>query len=790
MKTTLPEDKKFGQRFTHNDANAVKAAITELDGNISNINSLNLWIPKDAVATKAALVTTYSAPAKNWAAMVLADGYVYINDGLGALEANWVNSGQKQFPVDVALKEDLFQKVSDYSVRFRKNKQLTYDPATSKLKVIGSDSVKPSDLEIFSIIVDGVYYTINGAVNTEQNISVADSHCQICIPKSLTNISLGLSDFVTFDDTIDHSSTHIKLAHIIYNDGLTSYIIKDYRNIYIGVRDKFISLETKLTRKGIFNGDIIFRMNKYLTYDPTSMKLKVIGSNSAFPSDPEIFTLKYDELYYRVVGLPGDERQLLGVSGNTQIYIPKSVSDPSNVTLSDLVIFIDAIDRSSTHIKLAHITYNDGITSNIIKDLRGIYNPIELERLKIDVHSSIDSYNFSQDVIVGGNIGEDGILASYPGRSALFFRLSKIGVANNISGCTILAYQWYSSMPEYISGTNSLGRTSTNTPPETASHCGLTILAEHTDIIIESIEDTTKSILVRGASLNNSIGENCFANGLRSELKILGFGNSFMRNSVHYLSAIAKGANVNLTVGNLYTGGTNLNDHLSAMINNSSDYVWNKYKEGVNTESLAYQTARYGLSSERWDVVILHQYTPWTQPFEPYLNEVIKKIIDILGYCPKFYLNSTWAGHEDYVQEQYGFATETLMWQYMLTANQIACEDSGIMLNSIIPTGTSIQNARTLSYADSYNRFVNSETDWHHLNPAGGFIAACTIYEKIIYPLNSIHCDATTFRILDSTSMPPTETIETGILVTNTNYLSMCKCVIDAIENPNVITNQ
>jgi len=105
MNTPLYADKKFQEKFTHKDANAVKSAITELDGNISNINTLNLWIPKNAVATKAALVTTYAAPAKNWAAMVLADGYVYINDGLGALEANWVNSGQKAFPVDIILKK-------------------------------------------------------------------------------------------------------------------------------------------------------------------------------------------------------------------------------------------------------------------------------------------------------------------------------------------------------------------------------------------------------------------------------------------------------------------------------------------------------------------------------------------------------------------------------------------------------------------------------------------------------------------------------------------------------------
>ncbi|MCO1498281.1 hypothetical protein, partial [Limosilactobacillus reuteri] len=39
--------------------------------------------------------------------MALDDGYIYVNDGLGALAANWVNSGQKAFPVDVASKSDI-----------------------------------------------------------------------------------------------------------------------------------------------------------------------------------------------------------------------------------------------------------------------------------------------------------------------------------------------------------------------------------------------------------------------------------------------------------------------------------------------------------------------------------------------------------------------------------------------------------------------------------------------------------------------------------------------------------
>lgn len=84
----------------------IDSKISEVDSRIDGINSLNLWIPKNAVPTKADLVTSYVYAVKNWAAMVEADGYIYVNDGLGNTIDNWVNSGQKAFPEDVVEKSD------------------------------------------------------------------------------------------------------------------------------------------------------------------------------------------------------------------------------------------------------------------------------------------------------------------------------------------------------------------------------------------------------------------------------------------------------------------------------------------------------------------------------------------------------------------------------------------------------------------------------------------------------------------------------------------------------------
>lgn len=412
--------------------------------------------------------------------------------------------------------------------------------------------------------------------------------------------------------------------------------------------------------------------------------------------------------------------------------------------------------------------------------------------------SILDGKDYNNYVIEHSNISADGIISTFfkvpitADRETVFYKLGDIGVPSTISGCSILAYVWYSGFPDYVMGSNCISRTTTNVPPSNARY-GALILSGHTNIVItsnESIDTLKAKINILGSAINNSVGENSFANGVRSNLKILGYGNSFMRNSVAYLSAIAKGCGVNLVVGNLYTGGTELQDHYVALVNNSAVYEWHKYVEGVETEREGHKTPLDGLLEERWDAIIVHQYIPWQYPFEPTLNKFLKLIIEKIGYTPKIYINSTWAGSLDGNETYYGYETEAEMWEAMLTYVKGACADAGVQEFSIIPTGTAIQNARTLSWADDYNRFVNASPDLHHLNPAGGFIAACTLYQKIVALLNGVSCNQTTFRITTPTAMPPDTNVQAGIVVTDDNYAALCKCAIDAVNRPYIVTQQ
>jgi hypothetical protein len=551
--------------------------------------------------------------------------------------------------------------------------------------------------------------------------------------------------------------------------------------------------------------EIRYRGTAQLCWDDTAKKLYWTDGVSLDGDGSMIHLNIRNKLV--IMGVGGVLERAFATTGNAQLLLPLPSGEVSPVyTLNDIVVADGTTYDETAYVKIAHITFGNAISSficqkevkdNVVAGLKiGLDSAkMDIEYNSLDIASLIPNHDYAQNLLINKSIDTTGILENYVGRYAVFFKMPKKETAPTIvSDVAPAVYQWYSGKPDYITGSNSLGRTTSNTPPANAEYCGLTFVSgQPTTILITGNEETKElknAIGILGSNLNNSVGENNFANGLRTNLKILGYGNSFMRNSVAYLSAVAKGCGVNLVVGNLYTGGTELQNHLAALRNNTAEYEWHKYVDGNETQSQGNQTPMRGLLEERWDAIIVHQYIPWQYPFEPTLNQFLKLIIERIGYTPKIYINATWAGSLDDNETYYGYETEEEMWEAMLTYVKGACADSGVQEFSIIPTGTAIQNARTLSWADDYNRFVNASPDLHHLNPAGGFIAACTLYQKIVAPLNGVACSNTTFRITSDTSMPPQSDVQPGILVTDDNYAALCKCAVDAVNSPYVVTQQ
>lgn len=740
----------------------------------------------------------------------------------------------------------------NYFIKWRDARRLYYNPSSKSIEIRGKKT--SIDNNLCEFIVGGISYIVKDTVNSVVLSDISSGNTGIYIPESLSNTQITLNDFSILNDDI--GSLHrgfVKVGHIIFAKEVSGSLISNYQPNVFDIEDftnideikavgeyrisspgatQYIlsvtphySLNGHIIQKRMYANDSKTIQFQIREWDGSSWSnwynpIEEIGKNPILNNHSEEIQYYGDARIYwdanfrklvikgkipqssngAVVRFNYDGKTVIinnlvversiQTDGNAQLLISSEIENYSQISLDDIIIQEGTSWNKDKYIKIGHLIFGMGMSSFVIKDW--VENT---DKLKLDLHSLIEGYDYTQDVIPNKSIGSNGIWEYYGERDVLFFKLPKKGTPPTINGTlTILAYQWYSDYPDYAKGSNSLGRTTSNTPPSNAQYCGLTLLNtnEIKDITISATSKEIEKSISKGDFVNNSIGESMFADGFRKNLRILGFGNSFMRNSVHYLSQIASGMDVDLTVGNLYIGGVNLSTHLANLRNNSNPYEYHKYENGTKTVGLTSQTAKYGLQDERWDAVILHQYQPTSvmpnyEPMEPYLSQVMNAIIDILGYCPKFYINATWAGSLDNNVTYYGYETELQMWEGVRDANLQASKNSGII--NIIPTGTAIQNARTLPYADSYGRFVNlKNSDYHHLNPAGGFIAACTIYEKIIYPLNKRHCNNTTFRITQDEALPPQWIKEEGMYVTDGNYNDLCEAAIKAVEKPNEVS--
>lgn len=750
---------------------------------------------------------------------------------LGWDARNFINVGSSIIS-NLSAKSELL-----FSIKYRDGRRLFYNPTDKSVCIRGAESAKDDILLAFTY---GVRYTITDSVPKKVLSDIGSGNCGLFLPVSSVDVEYTLNDIICFNDDELHDG-FLKIAHITYAKEVSGNIILNYNSLNFDVIDNtsvddiketgiykiksanspyilyvYKESESKITQmrqfvysdSGInlqvrsYNGEswsswddsiknasinpilknhaveIQYFDSARLYWNADSQKLTIEGN---VPSNG--YVCRFVWFGINVIINNSVKERVITENGNYQLLVPVPSESNTAYSLNDIQIVEGTVYDASAYIKIGHLVFGKGMSSFIIKDREVLISDFNQE--KINIHSLLSGYNYNSDVLQNYNIESTGIIKTYQNRGALFFRLPKKGIPGIISGCTVLAYQWYSSVPDYEDGTNSISRTTKNTPPDNAEYCGITIdiTKDYSTITITGNANSGQNKY--DSLLNNSFGEYCFANGLKQELKILGFGNSFMRNSVFYLSDIAKGLGINLTVGNLYQGGVNLSTHLNNLKNELNPYEYHKYVNGENTENSNNKTGQYGLQEDRWDVVILHQYQPAPlmpnyEPFEPYLSNLIKEIVSILGYCPKFYLNATWAGSLDSNETYYGYNTEEEMLQAVMDENYKALEDIGII--NLIPTGIAIQNARKLPIADTYNRFVNKEgNDYHHLNAAGGFIAACTIYEKIIYPLSKKHCDTTTFRVNSAVALPPQTLVEEGILVTDDNYKSFCQAAIDAI---------
>lgn len=215
----------------------------------------------------------------------------------------------------------------------------------------------------------------------------------------------------------------------------------------------------------------------------------------------------------------------------------------------------------------------------------------------------------------------------------------------------------------------------------------------------------------------------------RDTLRILAIGNSFSQDSVEqYLWELFDAAGIPVIIGNMYIGGCTLERHFQNSVTDKDDYAYRKVVEGVKTNR-EHTTLEYALSDEAWDYVSFQQASGVSgeyETYEPYLLALRAFVRRRVPATAIFMWHQTWAYSADATHPEfprYG-RDQMKMYKAIMDASRKAMKNHGFPI--LIPSGTAIQNARSSSMGDVFNR------DGFHLELTyGRYTASCTWFEAI-----------------------------------------------------------
>lgn len=208
-------------------------------------------------------------------------------------------------------------------------------------------------------------------------------------------------------------------------------------------------------------------------------------------------------------------------------------------------------------------------------------------------------------------------------------------------------------------------------------------------------------------------------------MNILTIGNSFSDDMMEYVWHILTDAGVpDVALGNLYIGGCSLALHADNAKNDRPAYEYR-----INTDGVWHTTPESRLSdaltSREWDVVSLQQASHDSGLPETYNGDLDALIAYVRSFQPKARLvwHMTWAyaTHSDHGCFPRYNCDQMTMYRCITNAvqTQVLTRDA---FDGIIPSGTTIQNVRTSSLGDTFNR------DGFHLAiPLGRYAAGLTL---------------------------------------------------------------
>ena len=195
-------------------------------------------------------------------------------------------------------------------------------------------------------------------------------------------------------------------------------------------------------------------------------------------------------------------------------------------------------------------------------------------------------------------------------------------------------------------------------------------------------------------------------NNLEPEISILMIGNSFTQDEASYLPALFHEAfpTVNCHFAILYSPGASLLDQYDKFTNNTAYNTYSVYnfKLGKWKNTSNSETMKAALSERKWDIITFQQNSANSGKYETIktnLNTLINAIYSYIDYPTKmvYILNHSWGDNASFSDS--GYTDSNDMYDKISEACQNVYNET--IISDIIPTGTAIQNARTIPTLDA-----------------------------------------------------------------------------------------
>lgn len=223
----------------------------------------------------------------------------------------------------------------------------------------------------------------------------------------------------------------------------------------------------------------------------------------------------------------------------------------------------------------------------------------------------------------------------------------------------------------------------------------------------------------------------CSVGSFAETIKILAIGNSFSEDAVeNYLYELGQTDNVTFIIGNMYIGGCSLETHATNAANNSAAYSYRKINSSgtkTTTENVTLETA---ITDEDWDYITFQQVSQNSGMYDTYFPYLTNLLTYVKGKATnpsvQYAMHMTWAYQQNSTHSGFVNYSNNQLQMYNAIIDAVPRVADNENISIIIPSGTTVQNARTSFVGDNLCR------DGYHLDYLiGRYAAACTWYEKL-----------------------------------------------------------